>query len=447
MVANKIAGGVKVTPKHAACITLLGLAVAGSPGVSHAQVLHFFGEPGDGANPFGGVIMDPSGALYGTTYSGGTATDPQGYPFGTVYRLIPPASGHGPWTEQVLHDFPQSDTDGELPYGNLLMDKAGALYGITHAGQSSQGTAYKLTPPASGTGEWTETILHTFTSAAANQDGEIPVGGLVADASGTLYGVTSFGGSSFTCGTVFMLSPPPAGRTAWAYQVLHEFAASGDGCEPEARLTMDHNGNLFGTTQAGGVGSDTRGTVFEVSPPAPGQTQWTERVLASFPAIGADSPPAGAVAIAPNGTLYGNTYSGGRAPCHCGGVYALRPNALGAYRPSIIYSFTASPDGAVPYSDVTRDEAGNLYGTTLYGGTVLTECKRGCGTVYKLTPPADGQGSWTETTFATSRQYGKYPQAGVLVAPDGKLYGTTGNGGRHQEGTTFSLPLAVLDPR
>ena len=344
----------------------------------------------------------------------------------------------------MLHDFPQSGADGDLPYGKLLMDKAGALYGVTPTGQSSSaGVVFKLAPPASGNGVWNETILHTFTIAAAGQDGETPVGGLVADATGRLFGVAANGGPSFSCGTVYMLTPPEAGQTIWAYQVLHQFAASGDGCQPEARLTMDHRGNLFGTTQTG-VDPGTSGTVFEISPPAPGQTQWTERVLASFPGFGAGSRPSGALALAPDGTLYGNTTEGGRAPCHCGGVFALKPNASGFYRPSILYSFTNSPDGAYPVSDVTRDEAGNLYGTTLYGGIVLSQCKRGCGTIYKLTPPKGGQGDWTETTYATTRQYGKYPEAGVLVAADGRLYGTASQGGRHLQGTTFSLPLSVL---
>jgi uncharacterized repeat protein (TIGR03803 family) len=213
-------------------------------------VLHTFTNNfTDGSYPYGGLIFDASGNLYGTTYSGGIL----GY--GTVFELSPAAGGG--WTETVLHNFSPSSSDGQFLYGVLLRDKAGNLYGTTQGGgANSGGTVFELTP-ASG-GLWTESLLHSF---GLGSDGKGPSAvTLIMDASGNLYGTTEFGGS-YNYGIVFELTPAAGG--SWTEKALHSFGLSKDGRYPTVGLISDSAGNLYGTTQAGGA--DGGGTVFEIA--------------------------------------------------------------------------------------------------------------------------------------------------------------------------------------
>jgi uncharacterized repeat protein (TIGR03803 family) len=237
---------------------LLGIAAALVRPV-HAQDLYLFGRNFyDGIEPYGGVMMDASGALYGTTFQGGTSDD------GTVYRLTAPPAGKGHWVEQVLWNFGGVTGDGALPQGDLLMDSTGAIYGTTeHDGAFGYGTVYQLTPPPAGQTAWTESVLLSFSGI----DGNTPEAGLIKDAAGNLYGTTLQGGAGvyFDGGTVFELSPPVSGQTGWTEHVLYSFGTSlGDGRGLECKLVMDAGGNLYGTTSGGG---STYGTVFELSPP------------------------------------------------------------------------------------------------------------------------------------------------------------------------------------
>jgi uncharacterized repeat protein (TIGR03803 family) len=206
-----------------AVLSLTGWTPAKSAPVE--TVLHnFTGYPNDGAYPQAGLIADKKGALYGTTTNGGgnACTDRFGNSFGcgTVFKLTLPTKGQTAWTETVLYNFCSlpNCVDGRFPAAGLIADNQGALYGTTIGG-GGLGTVFKLTPPQKGQAAWTETVLYSFCSLLGCSDGGIPLAGLIADKQGALYGTTSSGGSG-PYGTVFKLTPPAKGQTAWTDRAL-----------------------------------------------------------------------------------------------------------------------------------------------------------------------------------------------------------------------------------
>ena len=212
------------------------------------SVLHAFTGAADGASPYDGLIFDAAGNLYGSTYGGGAS----GY--GTIFKLAPNSSG---WTESVLHAF--KGYDGKYPYGDVVFDAAGNLYGTAYQGGGTGfGVVFELQP--NGKGGWREKLLHGFGDLPAAN----PVAGLVMDAGGNLYGTTMQGASQSLCGggcgTLFKLAPNTGGT--WSYSVVHQFGQGTDGYHPTGDLILDATGNLYGTTQAGGA--DGSGTVFEI---------------------------------------------------------------------------------------------------------------------------------------------------------------------------------------
>jgi uncharacterized repeat protein (TIGR03803 family) len=240
-------------------------------------VLYRFAGGSDGASPgIGSLIADKEGNLYGTTYGGGNLSCSPPFGCGTVFELSPPAEGQTAWKETVLYRF-AGGSDGQNPEAGLIADDSGALYGTTEGGEyGNAGTVFKLTPPAKGQTNWTEAVLYNFCSQPGCSDGKNPYAGLIADKEGALYGTTETGGRGGN-GTVFKLTPPGKGQTAWTEIVLHRFAGGSDGEGPIAGLIADNSGALYGTTLVGGTGA--AGTVFKLTPPAKGQTNWTEAVL------------------------------------------------------------------------------------------------------------------------------------------------------------------------
>lgn len=246
-----------------------------------------------------------------------------------------------------------------------------------------------------------ETVLYAFQNP---ETGASPYTSLVADAKGNLYGTTASGGNvrgggycSMGCGTIFELSPPIPPSTTWTESVLHNFAGEpNDGCNPQSGLIFDSAGNLYGTTVACGSGINT-GTVYELSPPPQAGDAWTETVLFNFPSDGSyeGGQPAGGLVIDAKGNLSGVTTYG--APTGLNGViYQLAPPEAkgGTWTQTILYSF--QPNAYLPLSGLVADNKGNFYGTTQYGGT--GSCQDGggigCGTVYRLSPPKQRGGSW-----------------------------------------------------
>jgi len=220
------------------------------------NVLHRFNiTKGDGAAPYAGLIQDASGNLYGTTAAGGRGCGGEGC--GTVYGLSP-VSGGG-WKEKILHYFGASSKDGDVPgWGPLFMDASGSLYGTTASGGngSGSGTVFKLTQGQGG--RWKESMLYAFQGGA---EGNEPNAGVVMDKVGNLYGTTPNGGYD-DCGVIYKLAPQP--RDKWTYTVLHTFKGP-DGCNPEGNLTIDSEGNLYGTTVLGGI-DGYYGVIFEITP-------------------------------------------------------------------------------------------------------------------------------------------------------------------------------------
>ncbi len=249
-------------------------------------VLYQFTGGADGAHPlYGDLLFDQAGNIYGTTYSGGTG-------YGTVYELTPSGSG---WTENVLHYF--SGSDGALPYGGVVLDSAGNLYGTAAwGGTNNCGVVFQLTYSA-GSG-WTEKILYTF---QCRNDGYFPYGAPIFDASGNLYASTLVGGLGGG-GTIFELTPSSNG---WTYNVLYNFTGNSD-CGPWAALTMDEAGNLYGTTYCDGAYG--YGSVFKLTPSAAG---WTYTSLHDFTGGQDGGIPISNVIFDGNGILYGTTRAGG----------------------------------------------------------------------------------------------------------------------------------------
>jgi hypothetical protein len=380
-------------------------------------VLHAFTGGNDGIFPGTGNLLAAGGDLFGTTAgqalidgcgSGGrTNCD-------TVFELAPPPSGKTAWTYTLLYRF-AGGADGYDPQGGLIAGPGGVLYGTTAAGgntacQSSYtnldgttgcGTVFQLTPPTSGGGTWTKTILHVFTGGA---DGGIPLAALLADPSGSgvLYGVASTGGSagcgfgSANCGVVFSLAPPKAGKSAWTETVLYTFLGGSDGLAPLGAPIMK-GGTLYGTAMSGGYACNVYGcgTVFALAPPAKGKTAWTFSVLHAFQGGKDGGAPMAAVAFGASGALYGTTFQyGSTGDCGrfvgCGTAFKLAPpkKSATAWKASTLATFTGGATGGQSSAALTAD-ANVLFGTTALGGS--SQCPPASdptcgGVVFELTP-------------------------------------------------------------
>ena len=395
---------------------------------SKEKVLFSFTYYGKGGyQPSGGLVVDPTGNLYGTTDWGGIYDNCNYQGCGTVFRLT--RSESGKWTKTVLHNFGEG-TDGQIPSGGLTLDTSGNLYGTTWAGgpYDGHGTVYRLSPGANG--DWTETVLYNFCDESGCLDGSGPLASPIL-ADGNLYGTTDFGGA-YNHGTVFELTPGDNG--VWTESVLYSFTGGSDGANPSTALTLDASGNLYGTTMLGGdLGGCNGGcgVAFELTSAQNGA--WTEIVLHSFNHNGHDGYYPSSMIFDAGGNLYGAASGGAHASsCDgngCGAIFELMPGAGGTWTEKILYSFTAAY-GAYPYGLVI-DASGNLYGTALEGSKYY-QCS--CGVAFKLTPQANGK--WAETVLHIfgRRSDGKYPSSGLVFDSAANLYGMTQEGGSNDDG-------------
>jgi uncharacterized repeat protein (TIGR03803 family) len=345
--------------------------------------------------------------------------------------------GDGQYKETVLYSFCGQAvcSDGGYPLGDLIADAQGNLYGTTfQGGANSGGIAFQLTPR--GNGHYTETVLYSFCAQADCADGEFPRAGLIADAENNLYGTTAGGGSHD--GVVFEFTPKGNGH--YKETVLHSFSTQidyADGTEPLAGLIADAQGNLYGTTIGGGANCTDNGgcgTVFKLTPKSNGT--YKETVLYSFCAqdgcADGDYPHAGLIADA-QGNLYGTTSQG--AVDNGGAVFELTPRGNGHYKETVLYSFCAQAncaDGEDPQADLIADPQGNLYGTTVYGGA------NNGGAVFKVTPRGKETALYSFCAQDGCTD-GSYPVAGLIADAQGNLYGTTPSGGVNGGGTAFRL--------
>jgi uncharacterized repeat protein (TIGR03803 family) len=267
----------------------------------------------------------------------------------------------------------------------------------------------------------TFTVLHTFTGGA---DGSTPNAGVTVGPSGVLYGTTPFGGTrggDDCCGTVFKLNLV---NSSWIFTPLYEFTGHNDGGAPYGGVTIGPNGALYGTTSQGGT--DGLGAVFELRP-SPTHCRsafcyWNETVLHSFTGVPDGYFPEWVKLVFDQaGDFYGTTYGGGAY--EYGTVFELTPSG-GGYTESVIYSFDYPTTGTGPQSGVVLDTAGNLYGTTTYGGTG-TRCMDNCGTVYQLVPSGGG---WAENVLVNFQggTGGGSPLSNPILDASGNVYGTAG---------------------
>jgi uncharacterized repeat protein (TIGR03803 family) len=434
----KLSAPASITLLAVIAITLL-FALAASAGSTY-KVLYRFKGGKDGAYPSGALVFDALGNLYGTTSAGGGTSDcsgVEGNGCGTVFELTPGTNGK--WSESVLYRF-QSDIDGANPNGSLLFDATGNLYGTTNAGGSSFclgigcGVVFNLTP--AGKGKWTESVLYNFQNGA---QGASPLGGLLFDAAGNLYGSTSSGGEDLG-GVAFALMP---GSSGWTFNNLHSFCLVGncvaEGSEPFAGLAADSNGNLYGTTLMGGNNARSCGgfpggcgVVFRLTPSHGG---WTESVLHKF--VGPEGvQPAARVTLDNQGNIYGATGIDGAFGF--GTVFKLAPASGGRWKFTVIYNFRSGTNQGSFNSGLVVDAAGSLYGATTFGGK--GSCAgAGCGAVYKLTPGRHGRWTYTALHNFSGGQDGGQPSGDLILDTNGHIFGTAGVGGVSGSGVVFEI--------
>jgi uncharacterized repeat protein (TIGR03803 family) len=367
-------------------IVILCISIASLAHAANLITLASFNGP-NGRQPIAGLIADAGGNLYGTTETGGASDS------GTVFK-IDAATG----ALTTLASF--NDANGVSPYGDLISDAGGNMYGTTGGGgPGGRGTVFKLTPATGSV-----TTVASFNGA----NGSLPRAGLIAGVDGNLYGTTQHGGVS-EFGTVFKLDPATGILTTVAL-----FNGFTHGHWPRASLIADANGNLYGTSDGG---ASSRGMIFKLD-----ATTGALATLASFDDASGRSPLAGLIADA-DGNLYGTTEAGGAN--NFGTIFKVDP-ATGAL--ATLTSFDGA-NGSYPSAGLIADAAGNLYGTTQYGGA------NGRGTVFKLDPATGHLNALASFNDAN----GSVPFAGLIADADGNLYGTTGYGGTHNYGTVFKL--------
>jgi uncharacterized repeat protein (TIGR03803 family) len=314
------------------------------------------------------------------------------------------------------------DDDGSNAATGLIFDVTGNAYGTTvTGGVDNCGTVFEL--KRLGHGQWQEIVLYSFTCF---NDGKNPHGGVAFDKAGNLVGTTVAGGSGGICsgdgcGVVFELSPT-------GEKVLYNFTGGNDGFGPGSPLTIDGAGDLFGMTPDGGAFS--AGTIFELSLK---NSNWHLHTIHAF--TGRDDGAVGSLGplfLDAAGKLYGVTELGGRRSA--GTAFRLVRGQSGVWNFTTLYTFKGQPDAGSPYGGLIPDAAGNLYGTTYYGGSA------GLGAVYELSP---GRNGWTEQILYNflGGTDGSYPTTTLLFDAAHNLYGTTSTGGRPSCdcGTIFKL--------
>jgi uncharacterized repeat protein (TIGR03803 family) len=389
------------------------MLMSGASAKPKFRVVYNFKGGNDPGGPSGGaLVVDCNGNLFGTAAGG---SDQCNGGCGTVFELSPGSAAE--WTETVLHRFDYSQQYGDGVSAGLVADEEGDLYGSTPGGQAgglffeitSRGSWNQFVLPDGGSGavlhfddagtlfapggggvfeltrdsgSWMQNVIYTFPSSKGTlaHNGDDPIGSLISDAVGNLYGVTQFGGNlpplcpgGAGCGIAYELTPHSDG--GWTEKVLHLFASSkDDGQLPQAGLVMDSSGNLYGTTMQGG--KHQAGTIFQLSPAEDGE--WQERILYDFSNPNDGGAPAAALLFDGFGNLYG-TAAGGQGSCDRGVVFKLAPpGPTATWRYRVLHRFCGG-DGELP-SALALDDKGNLYGTSGGGGLYLY------GTAFELVP-------------------------------------------------------------
>ena len=429
-----------------------GIAFAASP----YKVEWVFTGGTDGNMPYGEplVLAGTNGGVYGTTAMGGSNN------LGVVYRIEP--YGSGP-KQTTLWSF-TGGADGSLPVAGLIADRNGNLFGTTAMdGNGLNGTVFKISPPATSNGAWSETTLWSFTGG---EDGGTPVSMLLADRSGkgVIYGTTRFGGAN-NLGTIFALTPPSAGSNTWTETVLWSFTGGLDGSKPVSQLYQDAKGVLYGTALEAGSGN--AGVAFELVPPASSTGPWNFEPIWSFSGGSDGANPASALRADASGNLYGTAEYGGTGTCPqaswpyysypyswtnyalnadyvtaggnaCGVVYELSPPSApgGAWTQTVLFQFIGDATGANPFAPLFLNNNGTITGTTPLNNFVypktIPPVNLFTGGIFTLIPGvAAGDGYTAVVNYASkAKTHGYGAGGGVVSSSSGALYyGVTTYGG------------------
>jgi uncharacterized repeat protein (TIGR03803 family) len=370
-------------------MTLAGASLLLTIPQAQAQLLtlHNFAGRSDGSDPSAALMQANPQFLFGTTLEGGM------YGYGTLFKMTPAG------TLTKLHDFTGGD-DGAGPRAALVKGPRGDWYGTaSYGGANNNGTIFEINSAE------IFTTAHEFEGG----DGGSPQAALVPGAHGDLYGTTVSGGNK-NYGTVFKISP------AGMLTTLYSFTGGSDGGNPGAALVKDCLGDFYGTTTAGGA--QNSGTVFKITPAGALTT------LYSFSGGIDGGNPSGGLARVGGNEFYGTTSSGGAN--NYGTVFKITPEGI----LTMLHQFTGGADGGAPLAGLVRGPAGALYGTTYAGGASAR------GTIFKMTLA----GRLTTLYSFTGGADGAYPNAALVVGSNGKLYGTTSEGGSNSMGTVFVFP-------
>jgi hypothetical protein len=426
---------------YAATVLILAILTTGVGGKAWSQTTELIQLFETAARPIGTLARDNEGNLYGVTEESQTGG-------GSIWKLTPDADRK--WTLTILHSFLYDGTEGAVPQGGLIIDHFGNLYGTASQGGTSDACNSILNFPGCGVvfelarsanGSWAYRVIHNFSFS----DGAYPLGALLLDEAGSLYGTTEYGGYESCyggCGVVFKLARNCDGT--WSETVINGFDRV-NGAYPFANVIFDRAGNLYGTTSGGsGVGcpSDSGcGVVFQLRRKS--EETWTENVLYRFTGGSDGAYSTAGLTVDAEGRLYGTTTEGGQGHCSpdyvggCGVVFKLRRKNDETWTYQVIHAFvpgstgavTKAPGGFFPAVGVTFDSAGRLYGSALEGG--LDDF----GVVFELIPTGSG---WREKVLHTFMGRAEFPQSPILIDPAGHLFGTTLNG-LDNYGTVFEI--------
>ena len=436
----------------ALCVPAAAVAASGTAGAAAklTTLVNFNGT--NGANPYAGLIVDASGNLFGTTETGGASAAcmlpslPVGC--GTVFEIAKTATGYAS-NPTTLVSF--NRTNGATPDGGLIADASGNLFGTAAQVTNGFGTVFEIVKTAAGYAS-TPTGLVTFDVS----NGSVPLGSLIANANGDLFGTTETGGggtgcktaSGFVlgCGTVFEVPKTAIGYASHPATLVSFNGTNGQ--DPNSSLIADANGNLFGTTHTGGASTACStlpvvavvgcGTVFEIAKTAAGYAS-LPTTLVSFNGTDGAAPLGSLIADAA-GNLFGTTLTGGASNActyfgvaGCGTVFEIFKTRAGyASIPTTLISFNGT-NGSFPFTGLIADAAGNLYGTTSGGGG------SGHGTVFEIAKTAAGYASTPTTLVSFDGANGADPSGTLIADAGGNLFGTTFGGGTHGDGTVFEL--------
>lgn len=365
----------------------------------------------DGSEPYAGLTIDSAGNLYGTTYQGGSG-------FGTVYQVIHTGGGIYATSPTTLVAF-----DGvglAYPYyGSLTIDAEGDLLGTTLSGGFGFGAVYEVTHIGGGSYSSNPTTLASF----SGPDGISPIAGMVIDADRNLFSMTYVGGAN-SLGTVFELAYSGGGYASTPVTLVSFDGPNGK--QPTANLTIDADGNLFGTTFYGGAFD--KGTVFKLA--NNGDGSYTHTVLVSFDGLNGQGTYSSVIADG-DGNLFGTTYVGGANGR--GTVFQLVNNG-GSYTLDTLVDFDGT-NGANPVGNLLIDASGSLFGTTFYGGA------NDAGTVFEIDYSGGGYATTPIILASFDGTNNANPTSGLIADADGDLFGTTNftSSGGNGHGTVYTL--------